>query len=62
MASSVGRVGAILSTYAGASALEFGGSRSFFVLVAGAMFAVVFSLGMIRRHIPATSALARAGS
>jgi AAHS family 4-hydroxybenzoate transporter-like MFS transporter len=52
MASSVGRLGAILSTYAGAWALEFGGSRSFFMLVAAAMFAVVLSLAVIRRHIP----------
>jgi len=38
-----------------------GGSLRWLIVVI-AMFAVVFSLGMIRRHIPATSALARAGS
>ncbi|PWT85337.1 MAG: MFS transporter [Blastocatellia bacterium] len=51
-ATSVGRFGAILSTYAGAWALDLGGSRSFFTLVAGAMLAVFVSLVLIRRHIP----------
>jgi AAHS family 4-hydroxybenzoate transporter-like MFS transporter len=51
-ATSVGRVGAILSTYAGAWALEFGGNGSFFLLIACAMFAVLVSLALIRRHIP----------
>jgi AAHS family 4-hydroxybenzoate transporter-like MFS transporter len=57
VASSIGRIGAILSTYAGAWALEFGGSRSFFLLVAAAMFAVLLSLAVIRRHIPGTGRL-----
>jgi len=52
-ASSAGRIGAILSTYAGAWALERGGNRSFFLLVAASMLAVAVSLGLIRRHIPA---------
>jgi AAHS family 4-hydroxybenzoate transporter-like MFS transporter len=51
-ATSVGRLGAILSTYAGAWALDLGGTRSFFTLVAGAMLAVFVSLVLIRRHIP----------
>jgi AAHS family 4-hydroxybenzoate transporter-like MFS transporter len=51
-ATSVGRFGAILSTYAGAWALDLGGNRSFFTLVAGAMLAVFASLVLIRRHIP----------
>jgi AAHS family 4-hydroxybenzoate transporter-like MFS transporter len=54
VASSVGRIGAILSTYAGAWAIEAGGNSSFFLLVAGAMFAVLLSLAVIRRHIPGT--------
>jgi AAHS family 4-hydroxybenzoate transporter-like MFS transporter len=54
-ATSVGRFGAILSTYAGAWALELGGNASFFTLVAGAMFAVFVSLALIRRHIPGAS-------
>jgi AAHS family 4-hydroxybenzoate transporter-like MFS transporter len=51
-ATSVGRLGAILSSYAGAWALGLGGSSSFFTLVAGAMLAVFVSLALIRRHIP----------
>jgi AAHS family 4-hydroxybenzoate transporter-like MFS transporter len=51
-ATSVGRLGAILSTYAGASALELGGHTSFFVLVAAAMAAVCVSLAFVRHHIP----------
>jgi AAHS family 4-hydroxybenzoate transporter-like MFS transporter len=54
LASSVGRLGAILSTYAGAWALEAGGSSAFFALVSAAMFAVLLSLAVIRRHIPGT--------
>jgi AAHS family 4-hydroxybenzoate transporter-like MFS transporter len=55
-ATSVGRVGAILSTYAGAWALELGGSGAFFLLVAAAMAAVVVALAVVRRHIPAAAA------
>jgi AAHS family 4-hydroxybenzoate transporter-like MFS transporter len=51
-ATSVGRVGAILSTYAGAWALDMGGHGYFFGLVAIAMLAVVLSLWLVRRHIP----------
>jgi AAHS family 4-hydroxybenzoate transporter-like MFS transporter len=60
VASSVGRVGAILSTYAGAWALERGGSSLFFTLVAAAMLAVMLSLAVVRRHIPGTRGLATA--
>jgi len=49
----VGRGGAICSTYAGARALEVGGSSSFFALVAAAMLAALTSLALVRRHIPA---------
>ena len=51
-ATSVGRVGAILSSYAGAWALDLGGNQSFFTLVAAAMLAVFISLALVRRHIP----------
>jgi AAHS family 4-hydroxybenzoate transporter-like MFS transporter len=51
-ASAVGRIGAMLSTYAGAWALESGGTRLFFVLIAGAMAAALGSLALIGRHIP----------
>jgi hypothetical protein len=40
------------STYAGAWALERGGSASFFILVATAMVVALISLALIRRHIP----------
>ncbi len=51
-AAAVGRTGAILSTYAGAWALESGGTRLFFVLIAGAMALSAASLALVRRHIP----------
>jgi AAHS family 4-hydroxybenzoate transporter-like MFS transporter len=54
-ASSVGRTGAILSPYAGNWALEAGGSRSFFGVLAFAMLMVGVCLGLIRRHIPKTA-------
>jgi AAHS family 4-hydroxybenzoate transporter-like MFS transporter len=60
VASSVGRLGAILSTYAGAWALENGGSSAFFTLIAAAMFAVMLSLAAVRRHIPGTAGLTAA--
>jgi AAHS family 4-hydroxybenzoate transporter-like MFS transporter len=47
-----GRVGAVLSTFAGAWALEAGGSRAFFGLMAGAMVVVVMCLAIVRRHVP----------
>jgi len=51
-ASAIGRLGAVLSTYAGAWALEAGGPRMFFVLIAGAMGAALVSLAVVGRHIP----------
>ncbi len=48
----IGRGGAIASTYAGAWALERGGSSLFFTLVAAAMAAALISLAVVRRHIP----------
>ena len=51
-ASAIGRFGAVLSTYAGAWALEAGGTRTFFVLIAGAMTAALASLALVGRHIP----------
>jgi AAHS family 4-hydroxybenzoate transporter-like MFS transporter len=51
-AAAVGRLGAILSTYAGAWTLELGGTRLFFVVMAGAMAIAMASLASIRRHIP----------
>jgi AAHS family 4-hydroxybenzoate transporter-like MFS transporter len=54
-AAAVGRTGAILSTYAGAWTLERGGTRLFFMLIAGAMAIAMASLALIRRHIPRAS-------
>jgi AAHS family 4-hydroxybenzoate transporter-like MFS transporter len=51
-AAAVGRVGAILSGYAGAWAIDYGGSASYFSLVAGAMVATLLSLAIVRRHVP----------
>jgi len=61
-ASSVGRIGAILSTYAGTWALDFGGSASFFTLVGVAMGAVFVSLALVRHHIPIVSPAASSRS
>jgi AAHS family 4-hydroxybenzoate transporter-like MFS transporter len=51
-AASLGRSGAIVSTYAGAWALDAGGPRAFFLLVGAAMIASGVALAVIRRHIP----------
>lgn len=48
---SVGRLGAILSGYAGAAALEYEGSTSFFGLMACSMCVCFVSLASVRRHI-----------
>jgi len=53
VASGIGRAGAVLSTYAGAWALDTGGSSAFFTLVAGAMAICAISLALVRSHIPA---------
>jgi MFS transporter, AAHS family, 4-hydroxybenzoate transporter len=52
----VGRSGGVLSTYAGAWALELGGSGAFFGLMAAAMTLVLGCLAAVRRHIPRTPA------
>jgi AAHS family 4-hydroxybenzoate transporter-like MFS transporter len=50
-AMSVGRLGAILSTYAGAWTLEAGGAALFFGLLAGAMVSTGLALALVQRHI-----------
>jgi AAHS family 4-hydroxybenzoate transporter-like MFS transporter len=50
----VGRSGAILSSFAGAWALEAGGSALFFALVAAAMVTSFASLALVQRHIQRT--------
>ena len=54
-AAGIGRIGAILSSYAGAWALDTGGSHGFFTVVAAAMCITVISLSLVQRHVPARS-------
>jgi MFS transporter, AAHS family, 4-hydroxybenzoate transporter len=54
-AAALGRSGAIVSTYAGAWALDAGGSRLFFLVVGAAMVASGVALAVIKRHIPRAS-------
>jgi AAHS family 4-hydroxybenzoate transporter-like MFS transporter len=51
----VGRSGGVLSTYAGAWALEAGGSAAFFATIAAAMTLVLACLAVVRRHVPRKS-------
>jgi AAHS family 4-hydroxybenzoate transporter-like MFS transporter len=46
-----GRVGAILSGYAGSWAIGYHGSASYFGLIATAMLATFISLAVVRRHV-----------
>lgn len=54
MAIAVGRLGAILSGYAGAWALEYRGSAGYFGLMAAAMCVCFVMLSTVRRHVPAS--------
>ncbi len=47
-----GRVGGVMSTYAGEWALAAGGSTAFFALMAGAMTVVFICLALVSRHVP----------
>ena len=49
---SFGRVGAILSGYAGSWAIGYRGSASFFALIAVAMLATFVALAVVKRHVP----------
>ena len=49
----IGRLGAILSGYAGAWALEYRGSVSYFGLMASAMAVCFLALAALRRHVGA---------
>ena len=46
-----GRIGAILSGYAGSWAIGYRGSASFFGLIAAAMLATFVALAVVRRHV-----------
>jgi AAHS family 4-hydroxybenzoate transporter-like MFS transporter len=50
-ASSFGRIGAVLSGYAGPWALAYAGSASFFGLMGGSVFVTLLALAAVRRHI-----------
>ena len=48
----VGRIGAILSGYAGAWAIDYRGSTSYFALIAASLCATFVSLALVKRHVP----------
>jgi AAHS family 4-hydroxybenzoate transporter-like MFS transporter len=50
-ASVVGRVGAIISGYAGAWAIDYGGSASYFTMIAAAMIAALIAVSFVSRHV-----------
>ena len=50
-ATAVGRIGAILSGYAGPWALALRGSASYFALIAAAMVVCLVALATVRRHV-----------
>ncbi len=52
-AAAVGRIGAVLSGYVGAWALDYRGNTSFFLVMAGAMTACFVALAAVRRHVTA---------
>ena len=54
VAIAVGRLGAILSGYAGAWALEYRGSAAYFALMAAARCVCFVMLSTVRRHVPAS--------
>jgi AAHS family 4-hydroxybenzoate transporter-like MFS transporter len=47
-----GRIGGVVSPYAGAWALESGGAGQLFLLIAGTMTVVLAALASVRNHIP----------
>jgi MFS transporter, AAHS family, 4-hydroxybenzoate transporter len=49
---SFGRIGAVVSGYIGAWALEYHGSLSFFAVIAVAMLVCTLALAAVRRHVP----------
>jgi AAHS family 4-hydroxybenzoate transporter-like MFS transporter len=50
-ASSIGRLGAIISGYLGAWAIDYRGSASYFGLIAASMTVTFVSLALVRRHV-----------
>jgi AAHS family 4-hydroxybenzoate transporter-like MFS transporter len=56
-ASVVGRTGAIVSGYAGAWAIDFGGSSSYFTLIAVSMILAMIAVSFVRRHVESPRSL-----
>ena len=54
VAVAIGRLGAILSGYAGTWAIEYRGSHSYFGLMAATMCVCFVALATVRRHVPAS--------
>ncbi|MDN4574894.1 MFS transporter [Pandoraea cepalis] len=50
---SFGRIGSILSAFAGAAVISAGGASSYLLMLGCAMTVVLLALAMVRRHIPA---------
>ena len=50
----VGRAGGVISSYAGAWAIEAGGSPAFFGAIGGAMLVAFASLAAVKKHVPAS--------
>lgn len=55
VATGFGRVGAIVSAFAGASVISAGGATAYFALLAVAMFLALVGIGTIQNHIPSTA-------
>ncbi len=51
-AASFGRIGGVLSSYAGAWAIQAGGSACFFVLIAIMLTVSGLAIALVRRHVP----------
>ena len=49
---SFGRIGAVLTGFIGAWALEWGGPATFFAVIAVAMAVCFVALAAVRRHVP----------
>ena len=57
-----GRIGGVVSPYAGAWALESGGPPLFFAMIAATMTVVLVTLAAVRNHIPRHLIIRRVGS
>jgi len=57
---SIGRIGAVLSGYAGPWALAYRGTPSFFALMAVSVLVTLLALAIVKRHVPGSQARAAA--